>query len=384
MNSVTNRSSINKHRVNPNSLFLAKGSYGCVYHPPPDGCRSCHISVRENKDKYNRSGSRSGSESRSRSGSRSRSREHVCKHGAVKLMDRVSAMEEKRLLDNIVSIDPKGEFHIKLEKICMAPPANELREWPKDNNGIGCPLKLGDNPMLLYFSFGGVPFSVFIKKKNVFCKRDAASLTNITRGLVRFSKKGFVHADLKYDNLMCKIDNDPFIPTVTKFIDFSLSFMTDTRVLPNLSSKNYVFWPPETAVITRLHKYPDEYAMYVRNSILDTLSYMYSKPQKTLIRYINKNTHVIESIVSNMTKWTADRKKFVNTVVRNKFDVFGFGVSLMCMLRRGNMSPILAQNKIFMNRMKIVARAAWRFDYTLRPTSIELHRLYAWAMDALH
>lgn len=356
---------LSKPRVNPNSQFLARGAYGCVYHPPPNGCRSC-------SDHYTKT---------MKSKTRNKSDENICTHGAVKLMDNVSAMEEKRLLDKIAEIDTNGQFHIKLEKICKAPSYNELHEWPKDKNGMRCSLKLGDDPMLLYFAFGGVPFSVFTKKGIVFKKRDAVSLANITRGLVCFSKKGFVHADTKHDNLMCKIGSNSSVPTVTKFIDFSWSFTIDT--IPNLSSRTYVYWPPETAIVTKLHKKPDEYVEYVRNSIIDTLSYIYNKPKKNMVKYIDRNMNVINSIVSNMEIWTKDRKSFVNTIVRDKFDVFGFGVSLTCMLKRGIISHKLSSNTQFMYRIKTVANAARRFDATTRPTAYKLHRLYAWALDAL-
>jgi len=332
--------------------MLGAGSYGCVYHPPPEGCSTC-------KDLTQ--------------GSR---KPRVCSHGVVKVMDQQSADEEIHLLKRVQEIDPRGHYHWKLIKVCRAP--KSMDAWPADDFGTPCSIDFGSNPKLLYFPYGGRPFADLVQGNDVFSLVHLLAMHRIFLGLRTFQRNGFVHADIKPANMVyVRPSHSPSfsIPFYIKFIDFSLSFKASR---PSLTYAVYAFWPPEAILLTNR-----------ASSSTNTLKTYAKRARVAALEFATKQTPLLLDVKvdgqmagSRFERWIDQMKTWhgspasMREIVRTKFDVYGLGVTLMTLYTYGNFSSELKNNARFMHGLRGLAQRAMAFDARVRPSADDLYGMY--------
>jgi len=332
--------------------MLGAGSYGCVYYPPPGDCSTC-------KDLPH--------------GSR---QPRVCSHGVVKVMDENSANEEIELLRRVGRIDPRGHFHWRLLKVCPAP--KSIDDWPVDDAGRPCPNDLGPNPKLLYFPYGGRPFTDLVQGSDIFSLVDLLAMRRVFLGLRTFQKNGFVHADIKPANLVyVRSSHSPSLslPFYIKFIDFSLSFSA-TR--PSLTYATYGFWPPETILLTS-HRTSSASTLksYAKKARIKALEFATTKSPAALEAKMDSQMEDprFSGWLDQMKTWH-DSPSSLREIVRTKFDIYGLGVTLMALHTFGNFSSELRTNSRFMQGLKGLAQRAMAFDARARPSATVLYAMY--------
>lgn len=332
--------------------MLGAGSYGCVYYPPPEGCSTCGDLPQ---------------------GSR---KPRVCSHGVVKVMDQKSADEEISLLRRVERIDPRGHFHWKLIKVCPAP--KSIDDWPAGESGRPCSIDLGPKPKLLYFPYGGRPFSDLVRGTQVFSLVHLLAMRRIFLGLRAFQRNGFVHADIKPANMVfVRSTHSPSLslPFYIKFIDFSLSF---TMSRPSLPYAVYEFWPPETILLTS-HRTSSAFILktYAKQAYVAALEFATTKLPSALDAKMES-----KMLDSRFDEWLEQMKAWhdspasMREVIRTKFDVYGLGVTLMALHTYGNFSSELKSNSRFMQGLKGLAQRAMAFDARARPTASVLYDMY--------
>lgn len=332
--------------------MIGGGAYGCVYYPPPNGCSTCKdVSSHGPQPK-------------------------VCTHGVVKLMDHRSALDEIRLLKQVKAIDPRGHYHWKLLRVCPAP--RSTSSWPTDERGRRCSHFLGPDPLLLYFPYGGRPFEDLVYGQDVFTLVTLLAMRRIFQGLRAFQRAGFVHADIKPANMVyVRSSHSPSmsLPYYIKFIDFSLSFSVSKNRLSAYAV--YAYWPPEAILLTS-HRTLDRHTLktYGQDAFQAALSVSTKASPHTINQKVKRTTSpILDKWLDKMERWYRDEASF-RKVSRHKFDVYGFGVTLMSLYSFGSFSSDLRSNSIFMEGLKGMAQRAMAFDAEDRPSASTLYSMY--------
>ena len=148
------------------SKIIGKGTYGCVYKPPPK-CKKIE-DCPPTKEK--------------------------CVKGVSKLTFEKEAKEEIKHISMIDKIDPKQIFHIGNPIVCDPEQSFDT----SDCSAIGYKKDL----KFLVYDDGGTTFGNFIKLDNLDIIRFIKGFSNLFFGIKEMSNNGFVHADIKFDNIM--------------------------------------------------------------------------------------------------------------------------------------------------------------------------------------
>jgi serine/threonine protein kinase len=291
-------------------------------------------------------------------------------------MDKKSAEEEIELLKGVERIDPRGHYHWKLIKVCPAP--KTIYDWPSDESGRPCSHYFGPKAQLLYFPYGGPPFSDFVNGFTVFDLRTLWAVRRLFLGLRVFQRNGFIHGDIKPDNMVYVASRDSVSaasPYYIKYIDFSLSFTMSKFGIPY---EVYDYWPPE-AILMSPKKTDDECALksYAKQARVAALTQATSMQRETIETNFERawSEGKMRGWLEAMKQWHRDESS-LKEIAREKFDVYGLGVCLMGLHTHGFFSADLRSNRLFMAGLEGLAQRGMAFDARDRPSGAEFYSMY--------
>lgn len=209
--------------------FIAKGTYGCVYGNVRKSCVDEDVLQTDDGN-------------------------------ISKQMNYQEAIIEKQEMETIDMIDPSFNFHLKTERTCLVNP-KQLEE-----NKEECSIPHADH--LLIQESGGMSLRQLSKSLST----DAYSRIKITKsllngfipifeGLMTMSNHGYLHNDIKLDNIVCKINEDMSEFDI-KLIDFGA--MSSYKLIIDEPQGGHGFhWapyginPPESSLISFISEYRD-------------------------------------------------------------------------------------------------------------------------------
>lgn len=184
--------------------LIAQGSYGCVYSPEIH-CKD-DLSSKSNKNSIS------------------------------KILDKKDASDELKEYKHIDEIDPKFKYHID-HKTCF-PDIKEIEKIKKNETTKyeKCDLFQDvdiNDLQLIQMDYGGITIYDFFEKyinnqsgkfKNIDKTGDIffKKFINLFEGIKLFNDKGFIHFDIKENNILYNVKDEKFI-----FIDFGLSTKKD-------------------------------------------------------------------------------------------------------------------------------------------------------------
>jgi hypothetical protein len=160
----------------------------------------------------------------------------------------------------INDIDPEFKFHLNIKKPCSidlshVPTLNEIRDSSRDKCksifnipvlDIGRKYKviqIEDGGMSLY-DFMRTEFDTRSKEQFVECLK---GYLNVFRGLKKMSENGYLHADIKQDNILINSD------LKMKLTDFGLMTKLEDYIV-QMRSRLYFIYPPDIIFISQFYE----------------------------------------------------------------------------------------------------------------------------------
>ena len=183
------------------SKIIGEGQSGCVFKPPPK-CKKIK-DCSSSKEK--------------------------CIKGVSKLTVEKEAKEEVEHVSIVDKIDPKQIYHIGNPIVCD----------PKESFDVGtCDFLDPKKSKFLIYDDGGKTLNNVIKLDNLDIVKFIKGFSNIFFGIKEMSKHGFIHADIKGDNIM--VDEKYNF----KLIDFGMSW----NAIPTNNS-TYILYPSDQSLL---------------------------------------------------------------------------------------------------------------------------------------
>lgn len=318
--------------------YIAEGSYGCVFSPP----LKC---LNNKKTTYSQAG---------------------------KIFNKKTSMdEEKKLVEKINKIDPKGKWTVPYYGSCFV----NVNKTETNDNINKCNKYAKHIPITeqLIYKNGGIDLNRFINdfelfKNDLFIDNLIPLFYNLLKGLNTLNEKKLAHCDIKPPNILYDFNESKFY-----IIDFGLT--TPYNGISSFSNYNmlnhvYPYYPPEFKIYVQLiiHKNTnvntndilENYSRYLPRGFFDFMFKYIDIPLKLKQFAIKcqKNKHVF-------------KHKFKTEYV-SKIDVFSLGMTFVEIFYRLSIkSQIQFKNRTFFdNFMKLVIVPMINMDADERYDSI--------------
>ena len=255
------------------SKIIGKGAYGCVYSPPlkckDDECPSSNPK---------------------------------CVNGVSKLSSRTTSINERNLTSSIDFIDLRQVYHIGNPTYCK----------PEDTFVNNCNVSgiinlQNEDLRLLIFNHGGERFDNVIEKHRINIDKFINGFKNIFFAVKDMSEHGFVHSDIKGDNILID-DKYNF-----KLIDFGLSW-TD---IPKIQAKHN-YWPPEYPLLGSEHD-NEEYDVIIDFIDKDLKLLNHDELEKLLEQKFS------DDFINTLHKLSGEE---IFKIIKSKVDLYSIGVMI--------------------------------------------------------
>ena len=252
------------------SKIIGHGSYGCVYKPPPK-CKNNECLPSNPK----------------------------CVKGVSKLTFEKEAKEEVEHVSMIDKIDPKQIYHIGDPVVCDPEQSFDTSDCSAVENET-------DLKFLIYDD-GGETLINFINLDNIDVVKFIKGFANLFFAIKEMSKHGFVHADIKGNNIV--VDKEYNF----KLIDFGLSWGT----IP-ISQSEYEYWPPEHVLLGSQNS-GDTYKSVV--SLLDANKKVMSRNK--FVKMLGKD--ISDEFWEKFSHTSSDE---TFKIIKSKVDLYSLGIMI--------------------------------------------------------
>lgn len=271
-----------------------------------------------------------------------------------KIMEKSEVDKELREYSKISSIDNLGEFYLGKVKPFKCRPdksvenANAIKKCTSGNEFISS-MNENDDIRLMIMTYGGITLETLAERlKNVegtpalkrFMERFWLETHRLLRGLKLFEKNGFIHHDLKPQNIVYDINTNRL-----NYIDFGIVQMKDDVIRKSLNNR-YKLAIHHWSLPTEMPLYNKSFFdTIVENKKSDIMHKYLDDSNDTLYeisKYIyNKNSHLSESYLSDMNIDFKNQllnyipntsySEFIDTSV-STIDIYGVGFTLLYVL----------------------------------------------------
>ena len=279
----------------------------------------------------------------------------------------------------IKSMDPQGRYHVPIIKSCTTTPT--LID-PQIDTTEKCdkPLQLDKESYYQFIQpYAGTDLYHYRAKSSHELNKLLTSMINLFDGLILFKKYGFVHRDIKSENILYDTETGQ-----TRFIDFSLSlYAKDVATNPSkyFNSENryplkriYHPYPPDILLMN----YEQERWLYT-----EKITELEQKIQKTSYNYYELNPNIKGEIAQLYQN--ANKINIYDCLM--SLDTFSLGVVLWEVLQfnKGYVSRRLYNELcglvakmtriLYLNRISIEkARSEYKSILSMRSKSIRRNR----------
>lgn len=282
------------------SKLIGEGSFGCIYEPPlpcQDG-RDWVDVIRDYRDQR-----------------------YIAKVTTPEEMDNL------QILDSIKKIDPDESFHINYVGGCSLDGRVHLDAC---TNRVSYFNKKPIQQVI--YPYGGVELWKYIHGDKVIqnSKNFIRNLDNLFRAIYKMSKNGFIHADIKPQNILVLEENSTY---KFRLIDFGLSFKynRNTRDFSGI----YVYWPPEANMFQENIVNPEKIDRYMSNPFVQKYILPYAKQGNAKMQKIMDENDISDKIYivlsAGLTSLAQMEDKKLYLLER--YDVFSLGVNLHHLFR---------------------------------------------------
>lgn len=267
--------------------FIASGSYGCVFKP--------HLPC---KDKT-----------------------HV-KHAVGKVFaDEEDFHQEMDMNNDVINrIDPDHEFTLPVLAACDVQISNDQ-----------CELITNTHPRKqIIMSDGGHTLEHLIYNKHITMNKFVKVLRAfepIFKGLVMIADHGYIHQDIKLENILYK-KNKLYL------IDFGIASDIKTHYsqpFRSMLKADYLFFPPEYKLFTKKHKTFDSYISSVLRNFIFSISIAKKTARLTNVMLCELDIDIHEEL---RKMWLS--KPIPSTEYARKVDTYQLGIVLLCLWRAVN------------------------------------------------
>lgn len=270
---------------------LGEGAYGCVYTPPAPCI-----------------GKNRGSSKKKQVG---------------KIFGRSDlALDEKRIMEIVSEIDPKGDFTIPLKHSCKIVPSSSLK--------LDCThLQKADGPMTqLVYDYKGVDLCSFMKNETYDILDHLEGILNVARGLVALSRAGYAHRDMKPPNVMM-YEGTMFLTDFGLMIPFDRMYDKEQDYVLGF---NYEYYPPEFKVYydLKIANTPLSNITDLKAFLINDVRANYAQSEQVL-RLKDIERTVLDLLTTFKTTRLLEATLETNA---SKVDMFGFGMIFTKMFLR--------------------------------------------------
>lgn len=182
-----------------------------------------------------------------------------------RFFSRSNFLEEQQLINIVKKIDPKHVFTVPIHMVCTTT-ENIDRDKDlckkNDTNDIGVQIVMG---------YGGEKIdSRYLPISNDVMGGMWTGLPKILSGFAKMHHHGYIHCDLKYDNILFDTNKQKY-----NLIDFGLASKTSDISLLDSKHKasNYYWYPMEFYLVNTLHYYVLQYPLKKTIDFLKTISH---------------------------------------------------------------------------------------------------------------
>lgn len=226
---------------------------------------------------------------------------------------------EKDINKTIVKIDPKGKFTVPLVGSCDTD-SNNIQATDEVDKCTYVDLNQHEYGQLIYKYGGKSLMDVLLERKGsgAAFKKIFKSLFNVIEGIHAVSSAGYVHQDIKPDNILLgKTLSDQAYLIDFGIIDKKDNIYTDDNI--SMLKYDYPYFPPE-------------YKMYVYNTNFDTFWKLFSDNFYYAFKFNGRKRYLLQEFKNiGIDMSTLCREAYAEPKYDvDKIDVYSFGI-VLCM-----------------------------------------------------
>lgn len=261
------------------SSLIGKGSYSCVYRPPLPCC---------NTTQYN-------------------------DNMVGKLVSAEQSASELSSVEYINSIDPQYQYHVGAKYKC------DICDIPLDD----CTRHRHINtPYQIISDYGGISISEYLSSHQQYHKKLLVGLINIFDAIIHMRNHNFYHLDININNIVVLDHGDR---VSVRLIDFGLSKHIDNyNIYVPLFDNVYLYWPPETILLSGKILYVPVIKAYLRNFFSD--SYIRRIPS------VRETTS--DELYETIGNYEMLSRELLNMQIYNSIDSYSLGTTLLIINER--------------------------------------------------